>query len=61
MLHMYCTPAYRFEAHLMEVATYLGLKSSFGMSPKAVTSVIWTDGHEDEDTHVARVDPGDHD
>jgi len=61
MLHKYGTPAYRLEAHLMEVATYLGLKSSFVMSPTSVTFVIWTDGHEDEYTHVARVDPGDHD
>ncbi|MGO2012474.1 MAG: threonine/serine ThrE exporter family protein [Pseudoalteromonas sp.] len=60
MLHKYGTPAYRLEAHLMEVATYLGLKSSFVMSPTSVTFVIWTDGHEDEYTHVARVDPGDH-
>ncbi|TMP62919.1 hypothetical protein CWB77_05885 [Pseudoalteromonas sp. S1610] len=61
MLHKYGTPAYRLEAHLMEVATYLDLKSSFVMSPTSVTFVIWTDGHEDEYTHVARVDPGDHD
>ena len=45
----------------MEVATRLGLKSSFVMSPTSVTFVIWTEGHEDEYTHVARVDPGDHD
>ncbi|MEM0514856.1 threonine/serine exporter family protein [Pseudoalteromonas sp. YIC-827] len=61
MLHKYGTPAYRLEAHLMEVATYLELKSSFVMSPTSVTFVIWTEGHENEYTHVARVDPGDHD
>jgi len=61
MLHKYGTPAYRLEAHLMEVATHLNLKSSFVMSPTSVTFVIWTDGHEEEYTHVARVDPGDHD
>ncbi|WP_105254452.1 threonine/serine exporter family protein [Pseudoalteromonas sp. T1lg75] len=61
MLHKYGTPAYRLEAHLMEVATYLELKSSFVMSPTSVTFVIWTDGHENEYTHVARVDPGEHD
>ncbi|CAM3874311.1 hypothetical protein CBQ28_21255 [Pseudoalteromonas sp. GCY] len=61
MLHKYGTPAYRLEAHLMEVATHLGLKSSFVMSPTSVTFVIWTEGHEEEYTHVARVDPGDHD
>ncbi|MBQ4833793.1 threonine/serine exporter family protein [Pseudoalteromonas sp. MMG010] len=61
MLHKYGTPAYRLEAHLDEVATYLGLKSSFVMSPTSMTFVIWTDGHEDEYTHVARVDPGEHD
>ncbi|KZN63844.1 hypothetical protein N473_16125 [Pseudoalteromonas luteoviolacea CPMOR-1] len=61
MLHQYGTPAFRLEAHLMEVATHLGLKSSFVMSPTSVTFVIWTDGHEEEYTHVARVEPGDHD
>ncbi|WP_462163194.1 threonine/serine exporter family protein [Pseudoalteromonas xiamenensis] len=61
MLHKYGTPAYRLEAHLMEVATHLGLKSSFVMSPTSVTFVIWTEGHEEEYTHVARVEPGDHD
>ena len=61
MLHKYGTPAYRLEAHLMEVATHLNLKSSFVMSPTSVTFVIWTDGHEEEYTHVARVEPGDHD
>jgi uncharacterized membrane protein YjjP (DUF1212 family) len=61
MLHKYGTPAYRLEAHLSEIATHLGLKSSFVMSPTSMTFVIWTDGHEDEYTHVARVDPGDHD
>lgn len=61
MLHKYGTPAYRLEAHLMEVATHLNLKSSFVMSPTSVTFVIWTEGHEEEYTHVARVDPGDHD
>lgn len=61
MLHKYGTPAYRLEAHLMELAAHLELKSSFVMSPTSVTFVIWTDGHEDEYTHVARVEPGDHD
>ncbi|WP_462159687.1 threonine/serine exporter family protein [Pseudoalteromonas sp. GB56] len=61
MLHKYGTPAYRLEAHLLEVATHLELKSSFVMSPTSVTFVIWTEGHENEYTHVARVDPGDHD
>ncbi|MBQ4844677.1 threonine/serine exporter family protein [Pseudoalteromonas sp. MMG013] len=61
MLHKYGTPAYRLEAHLMEVATHLDLKSAFVMSPTSVTFVIWSEGHEDEYTHVARVEPGDHD
>ncbi|CCQ10093.1 putative membrane protein [Pseudoalteromonas luteoviolacea B = ATCC 29581] len=61
MLHKYGTPAYRSEAHLMEVATHLGLKSSFVMAPTSVTFVIWTENHEEEYTHVSRVDPGDHD
>ncbi|MBE0365977.1 hypothetical protein PULV_b0698 [Pseudoalteromonas ulvae UL12] len=59
MLHKYGTPAYRLEAHLTDVTTFLGLKASFIIIPTALTFVIWTDGHEDEYTHAARVNPGD--
>jgi uncharacterized membrane protein YjjP (DUF1212 family) len=59
MLHKYGTPAYRLEAHLMDVTSFLGLKASFIIIPTALTFVIWTEGHEDEYTHAARVNPGD--
>ncbi len=59
MLHKYGTPAYRLEAHLMTLADALGLRSSFIISPTSMTFVLWTEGHEDEYTHAARVNPGD--
>lgn len=59
MLHKYGTPAFRLEAHLLEVATYLGVNSSFISTPTSLTFVIWSDFHEDEYNHAARVQPGD--
>jgi len=59
MLHKYGTPAYRLESHLMMLADSLELRSSFIVSPTAMTFVLWTEGHEDEYTHAARVEPGD--
>lgn len=59
MLHKYGTPSFRLEAHLLEVATYLGVHSSFIATPTSVTFVIWSDKHEDEYNHAARVQPGD--
>ncbi|NVK23511.1 MAG: threonine/serine exporter family protein [Gammaproteobacteria bacterium] len=59
MLHKYGTPVYRLEAHLMEVANELDLRSSYIISPTSMTFILWTEGHEDEYTHAARVQPGD--
>jgi uncharacterized membrane protein YjjP (DUF1212 family) len=59
LLHKYGTPAYRLEAHLKTLAEALGLRSSFIISPTSMTFVLWTEGHEDEYTHAARVEPGD--
>ena len=59
MLHKYGTPAFRLEAHLSEVATYLGVRAGFISTPTSLTFVIWSDGHEDEYNHAARVQPGD--
>lgn len=59
MLHKYGTPVYRLEAHLMELAHALELRSAFIISPTSMTFVLWTEGHEDEYTHAARVAPGD--
>ncbi|WP_091979898.1 threonine/serine ThrE exporter family protein [Pseudoalteromonas denitrificans] len=58
MLHKYGTPAYRLEAHLLNVAKSFGLRASFIITPTALTFVIWTEGHENEYTHAARVEPG---
>jgi uncharacterized membrane protein YjjP (DUF1212 family) len=59
MLHKYGTPAFRLEAYLHEVAAYLGVHASFLSTPTSLTFVIWSDKHEDEYNHAARVDPGD--
>ncbi len=59
MLHKYGTPAFRIEAQLIEVASHLNVNASFISTPTSLTSVIWSDKHEEEYTHVARVQPGD--
>lgn len=43
----------------MDLAFALELRSSFIISPTSMTFVLWTEGHEDEYTHAARVEPGD--
>jgi|TARA_R110002124_G_scaffold98763_3_gene244415 uncharacterized membrane protein YjjP (DUF1212 family) len=61
MLHKYGTPAFRLEAYLTELATYLGVRASFIATPTALTFVIWSDRREDEYNHSVRVQPGDYD
>jgi uncharacterized membrane protein YjjP (DUF1212 family) len=58
MLHKYGTPAFRLEAYLNEVAEYLGVKASFIATPTSIMFVIWSDKHEDEYNHAARLQPG---
>ncbi|MFC3120664.1 threonine/serine exporter family protein [Agaribacter flavus] len=58
MLHKYGTPAFRLEAYLMEVAEYFGVNASFISAPTSLTFVIWSDRHEEEYTHAARMTPG---
>ena len=58
MLHKYGTPAFRLEAYLTEIATYLGVHASFISTPTSLTIVIWSDKHEDEYNHAARLMPG---
>ncbi|MCF2948386.1 threonine/serine exporter family protein [Paraglaciecola aquimarina] len=58
MLHKYGTPAFRLEAYLTEVASYLGVHSSFISSPTSLTFMIWTDKHEDEYQIAVRLEPG---
>lgn len=59
MLHKYGTPAFRLEAYLTEVATYLGVRSSFIATPTSITFVLWSDRHEDEYNSAVRLQPGD--
>ena len=59
MLHRYGTPAFRLEAYLTEVATYLGVRSSFISTPTSLTFVLWSDRHEEEYNSAARMLPGD--
>ena len=58
MLHKYGTPAFRLEAHLAEVAAYLNVHASFISTPTSLTFVIWSDQHEEEYNHAARMQPG---
>jgi uncharacterized membrane protein YjjP (DUF1212 family) len=58
MLHKYGTPSFRLEAHLTEVARYLGVHASFISTPTSLTVVIWSDRHEEEYNHAARLNPG---
>ena len=59
MLHRYGTPAFRIETYLLEVTTYLNVQASFLSTPTSLTFVIWSDKHEEEYTHAARLLPGD--
>lgn len=58
MLHRYGTPSFRLEAHLNEVAAYLNVNASFISTPTSLTFVLWSNKHEDEYNHSARVQPG---
>ncbi|MDP2561760.1 threonine/serine exporter ThrE family protein [Psychrobium sp. 1_MG-2023] len=59
-LHKFGTPAYRLEAHLLNVAEILGLGGSFIVTPTALTFVLWQKGeHESQQTYAYRVKPGD--
>lgn len=59
MLHKYGSPSFRLEAYLTEVATHFGLHASFNSTPTYLTIVLWSDHHEDEYNHSARMQPGD--
>lgn len=59
MLHKYGTPSFRLEAYLTEIANYLGVHASFISTPTSLVCVIWSDLHEDEHNHAARLQPGD--
>jgi uncharacterized membrane protein YjjP (DUF1212 family) len=59
MLHKYGSPSFRLEAYLTEVATHLGVHASFNSTPTYLIIVLWSDHHEDEYNHSARMQPGD--
>jgi uncharacterized membrane protein YjjP (DUF1212 family) len=58
MLHKYGSPSFRLEAYLTEIATHFGLHASFIATPTSLTIVLWSDRHEDEYNHSARMQPG---
>ncbi|NRA61607.1 MAG: threonine/serine exporter family protein [Psychrobium sp.] len=59
-LHKFGTPAYRLEAHLLNVAEILGLGGSFIVTPTTLTFVLWQKGeHDQQQNYVFRVNPGD--
>jgi uncharacterized membrane protein YjjP (DUF1212 family) len=57
-LHKYDSPSFRFEAYLTEIATHFGLHASFNSTPTTLSIVLWSDRHEDEYNHSARMQPG---
>ena len=58
MLHKYGSPSFRLEAYLTEIATYLGVHASFISTPTSLSIVLWSERHEDEYNHAARMQPG---
>jgi len=59
-LHKFGTPAYRLEAHLLNVASILGLGGSFIVTPTSLTFALWLKGeHDSQHNYVVRVNPGD--
>ena len=58
MLHKYGSPSFRLEAYLTEVATHLGVHASFNSTPTYLMIGLWSDHHEDEYNHSARMQPG---
>ena len=58
MLHKYGSPSFRLETYLNEIAEYLGVHASFISTPTSLSIVLWSDRHEDEYNHAARLQPG---
>lgn len=58
MLHKYGSPSFRLETYLNEIAEYLGVHASFISTPTSLSIVLWSDRHEDEYNHAARMQPG---
>lgn len=58
-LHKFGTPAFRMEAHLNNVATFLGIKANFVITPTSLTFVLSQNEELQDYHHVVRVNPGD--
>ena len=58
MLHKYGSPSFRLETYLNGIAEYLGVHASFISTPTSLSIVLWSDRHEDEYNHAARMQPG---
>jgi len=57
-LHKFGTPAFRMEAHLNNVATFLGIKANFVITPTSLTFVLSQNEELQDYHHVVRVNPG---
>ncbi|WP_448552668.1 threonine/serine ThrE exporter family protein [Thalassotalea montiporae] len=57
-LHKFGTNSFRSEAHLQNVANFLGVKASFIITPTSLTFVLIDDEHR-EHNYIVRVKPGD--
>lgn len=57
-LHKFGTNSFRSEAHLQNVANFLGIKASFIITPTALTFVL-IDEELNEHNYLVRVKPGD--
>jgi len=57
-LHKFGTPAYRMEAHLTNVATFLQINASFLVTPTSLTFMLYEKGEDQDYNHIVRVTPG---
>lgn len=57
-LHKFGTPAFRMEAHLNNVATFLGVQANFVITPTSLTFVLSQNEELQDYHHVVRVNPG---
>ncbi|MEW6992367.1 threonine/serine exporter ThrE family protein [Colwelliaceae bacterium 6441] len=57
-LHKFGTPAYRMEAHLQDVASFLGLHANFIITPTSLTFILSDDDDNQNYNHILRVSPG---
>ncbi len=58
-LHQFGTPAFRLEAHLLNVCHSLGLDGYFIVAPTVLTIVLWEPGSSEKHNYHVRMKPGD--